>query len=200
MLSAAAQSGNYPDGIERLKALLEKLEGSDTDKNLVAYIKFRQLTTSYVLSLQAAKADTAKIQAIQAKWLKTLENFVADYPTAPDSAEAMLQLAISHEFGGQEDDAKRWYGRIVAEFPEAPAARKAAGAQTRLDCVGRVLAIQGQTRTGRQIDTSQYARQDRARPVLDHHFAGGQGRHGHAERDVEQVRAVVGGRRRQPRQ
>jgi peroxiredoxin len=156
MLSAGAQSGTCPDGIDRLKALLEKLENRDTDKNLIAYIKFRQLTTSYVLSMQAAKADTAKIQAIQAKWLKTLESFAADYPTAPDAAEAMLQLAISQEFSGQEDEAKRWYARIVADFPDAPAARKAAGALKRLDCVGRALDLQGQTPTGRQIDISQY--------------------------------------------
>ncbi len=156
MLSAGAQSRTFPDGIERLKALLEKLESRNADKNLIAYIKFRQLTTSYVLSMQAAQADTAKIQAIQAKWLKTLENFAVDYPGAPDSAEAMLQLAISQEFSGQEDEAKRWYGRIVAEFPDVPAARKAAGAQKRLDCVGRVIEVQGQTSTGRQIDISQY--------------------------------------------
>ncbi len=37
-----------------------------------------------------------------------------------------------------------------------PAARKAAGAQKRLDCVGRVIEVQGQTSTGRQIDISQY--------------------------------------------
>ena len=80
MLSAGAQSRTFPDGIERLKALLEKLESRNADKNLIAYIKFRQLTTSYVLSMQAAQADTAKIQAIQAKWLKTLENFAVDYP------------------------------------------------------------------------------------------------------------------------
>ena len=156
MLSAAAQAGTCPDGIDRLKALLEKLEGRDTDKNLLAYIKFRQLTTSYVLSMQAARTDTAKIQAIQAKWLKTLESFATDYPGAADAAEAMLQLAISQEFSGQEDEAKKWYARIVAEFPDAPAGRKAAGAETRLDCVGRVIDVHGQTPGGRQIDISQY--------------------------------------------
>jgi hypothetical protein len=156
MLSAGAQAGTCPDGIERLKALLEKLESRDTDKNVLAYVKFRLLTTSYVLSMQAAKADTAKIQAIQAKWLKTLEGFVADYPAAPDAAEAMLQLAISQEFSGQEDEAKRWYSRIVADFPAAPAGRKAAGALTRLDCVGRTIAVAGPTPSGRPIDISQF--------------------------------------------
>ena len=40
-------------------------------------------------TMQAPKADFAKIQT---EWLKTLEQYVGDYPTAPDAAEAMLQI------------------------------------------------------------------------------------------------------------
>ncbi len=124
MISAAVQAGACPDGAERLKSLFEKLQSGDADKTLAAYVKFRQITAAYVLSMQAPKADFAKIQS---QWLKTLEQYVADYPTMPDAAEAMLQLAISQEFAGQEDDARKWYARIVGEFSASPAAKKAAG-------------------------------------------------------------------------
>ena len=197
MISAAVQSGTCPDGAERLKTLFEKLQKSDADKNLAAYVKFRQLTAAYVLSMQAPKADFAKIQA---EWLKTLEQYIADYPTAADAAEAMLQLAISQEFAGQEDDAKKWYVRIVKEFPDSPAAKKAAGAQTRLDSVGKTIALSGQSPMGSPVDLAKY----RGKVVLIQYWAtwsrAGQGRHGHAQGAVEQVRPLVHDHRRQPRQ
>ena len=64
----------------------------------------------------------------------------------------MLQLAISQEYLGQEEDAGKWYARIVKEFPESPAAKKAAGAQNRLDSVGKVLSLSGRSPLGSQID------------------------------------------------
>ncbi len=122
---AAVEAGAYPDGVNRLQALYEKLRKNDDDKNLAAYAKFRLLAAGYIQSMQAPKADAAKIQA---DWMKTLEQFVADYPTAPDAAEAMLQLGNSQEFTGQDDDAKKWYSRVAQEFPKSAAAEKAAGA------------------------------------------------------------------------
>ena len=124
MVSAAVQSGTCPDGAERLKSLFERLQKNNADRNLAAYVKFRQLTAAYVLSMQAPKADPNKIQT---QWLKTLEEYVSDYPTAPDAAEAMLQMAITQEYTGQEDNARKWYVRIVKDFPDSQAAKKAAG-------------------------------------------------------------------------
>jgi thiol-disulfide isomerase/thioredoxin len=153
VIGAAVQSGACSDGAERLKTLFEKVRKNDADKGLAAYIRFRQLTAAYVLSMQAPKADYAKIQS---EWLKTLEQYINEYPTVTDAAEAMLQLAISQEFAGQEDEAKKWYGRIVNEFPDAAAAKKAAGAQTRLDSVGRELSLTGSTLQGDRVDLTQF--------------------------------------------
>ncbi|MCE5267583.1 MAG: redoxin domain-containing protein [Planctomycetaceae bacterium] len=164
MLSAAVQSGVYPDGAERLEKLFDKLEKNNTDKNLAAYVKFRQLTAAYFRSMQAPKANFAKLQE---EWLKTLEGFVSQYPTAPDAAEAMLQLAISQEFTGQEDEAKRWYLRISQEFPNASAGKKAAGAQIRLDSVGKTIELRGQSPQGGQIDLASY----RGKVVLIQYWA-----------------------------
>ena len=164
MISAAVQSGTCPDGANRLRALFEKLQKSDADRTLAAYVKFRQMTAAYVLSMQAPKADYAKIQA---EWLKTLEQYITDYPNAIDAAEAMLQLAISQEFAGQEDDAKKWYVRIVREFPDSLAAKKAAGAQTRLDSVGKSITLTGQSPLGSPVDLAKY----RGKVVLIQYWA-----------------------------
>ena len=163
-VSAAVQSGAYPDGGKRLGKLLETLEKNEKDKDLAGYVKFRQLTAGYGLALQAKDADIAKIQA---DWLKKLEQYVADYPASPDSSEAMMQLAIAQEFAGQETEAKKWYARIVKELPNADAAVKAAGAITRLDSVGKKISLNGKSPSGSQVDLAKY----RGKVVLVQYWA-----------------------------
>lgn len=151
MVSAAAQSGTYPKGEERLAALFEKCK-KNGEEELAAYVRFRQLTAGYGLSLQAEKPD---FQKIQEQWLASLEQFVKDYPKSNDAAEAMLQLAIANEFAGDEDKAKQWYARVVKEFPDAAVAKKAEGAVRRLDCVGKPLDLSGKTAAGKTINIAQ---------------------------------------------
>lgn len=163
-VSAAAQSGEYPDGVARLKSLYEKLEQDGADPDLAAFVKFRYLTADYGLSIQSPTADFAKIQTT---WLENLEQYVNDHPKSPDTAEAMLQLAVAREFAGQEDEAKGWYEKIVTSFPDAPAAKKAAGAKTRLESVGKPIQLQGRSVNGKSVDLSQYRR----KLVLIHYWA-----------------------------
>ena len=131
---------------------------------MAAYVRFRQLTARYALSQQAPKADFNKIQS---DWLKTLEQYIADYPASPEAAEAMLQLGIAREFAGQEEDAKRWYGRVVKDFAECPAAKKAAGAIARLDSVGKTIELSGKGVEGGEIDLAKY----RGKVVLIQYWA-----------------------------
>ena len=195
-ISAAVQSGKPPEGDKRLEALFNKLQKNEADKPLAAYVRFRQLMAQYTLSQQAPKADFAKVQA---EWLKTLEQYIGDYPTAPDTAEAMLQLGIAREFAGQEEDAKRWYGRVGQEFSGSPAAKKALVAATRLDCVGKELSLSGKSPSGETIDLAKY----RGKVVLVQYWATWCGQ---SKADIpalkelaSQVRRFVHCRGRQPR-
>ena len=166
-IGAAVESGKSSDGDKRFQALLEKLQKNPADKNLVACVKFRQLMAGYNVGLQAAGANVGKIQAAQTEWLKNLEQFVGDYPAAADAAEAMLQLAIAREYAGQEDDAKKWYGRIVSDFAESSQAKKAAGAATRLDCTGKTITVSGKGLSGGTISLADY----RGKVVLVQYWA-----------------------------
>jgi thiol-disulfide isomerase/thioredoxin len=151
-LGAGVQSGKLPDGEKRLQALWENAQ-RDPDKNLAAYIKIRLLTAGYAQAISAPKADVAKIQA---DWLKNLEQYISDYPTSPDAAEAMLQLGIAREYAGQDDDAKKWYERVGREFADSPQAKKAAGAARRIDSVGTVLDLRGKSPEGETVDLGSY--------------------------------------------
>jgi len=152
MVSAAVQSGGYPDGVQRLATLLERLRKED-DTALAGYVRFRQLTAEYGLAMQAKGADFAKVQT---DWLKKLEQYVVDYPKSADAAEAMLQLALAQEFAGQEDEAKKWYGQIVSDFPQLPVAKKAAGARNRLDSVGKTIDVQGKGLGGELVELAKF--------------------------------------------
>ncbi len=163
-VSAAVQSGGYPKGAKRLESLWERLSKDEGDGALAAYVRFRQLTAEYGLAVQAKGADFAKVQT---EWLKKLEQFVADYPKSQDAAEAILQLAIAQEFAGQEEEAKKWYGKIVRDFPDATVAKKAAGARNRLDSVGKVIDLQGKSPSGEIVELAKY----RGKAVLLQYWA-----------------------------
>ncbi|HUG68391.1 MAG TPA: redoxin family protein [Pirellulaceae bacterium] len=163
-VSAAIQSGDYPDGLDRLKKVVEDLAGDKDLPELVPYVKFQYLTAQYGQKLQTPNADFAKIQE---QWLKDLEAFSKDYSKSDSAPEAMLQLAIAHEFAGQETDAAKWYSQVVRDFSTSPMATKAAGAKRRLECVGRSIQLQGKTHDGRALDLSSY----RGKVVLIHYWA-----------------------------
>ena len=163
-ISAAVQSGAYPDGDKRLQSLFDKLVKANEPKTVIAHVRFAQLAAEYGLAVQDKKADFA---ALQAQWLKKLEGYIAQYPDCPDAAEAMFQLAVAQEYAGQEEEAGKWYGRIVKDFPGAPSARKAAGARIRLESVGREISIQGKSPTGEAIDSTKY----RGKVVLVQYWA-----------------------------
>jgi thiol-disulfide isomerase/thioredoxin len=162
-LSAGVQTGKLADGEKRLKALLDKARG-DSDENLAAYVKIRLLTAAYAREISAKDANPTEIQT---KWTKSLEQFINDYGRTPDAAEAMLQLGIAREYGGQDDEAKKWYERIGRDFAGSPQAKKAAGAVRRLDSVGTVLTLSGRGLNGQTIDLANY----RGKAVLIQYWA-----------------------------
>ena len=168
-------------------ALFNKLQKNEADKNLAAYVQIPPIDGPYTPQpSRPRKADFAKIQA---EWLKTLEQYIADYPDGPDAAEAMLQLGIAREFAGQEDDAKKWYGRIVQEFADSPAARKAAGAADAAGFGGQAdHSLRARASPASTVDLAKLPRQSRADPVLGHLVRAGQDRHGRPEGTDDQVR------------
>lgn len=164
MLSSAVQQGAYPDGVNQLQALFDKLQKDPADRDLAGSVKFDLLTASYGLAMQAQDPDFAKLQD---EWLKNLEQYVADYPTSPDASEAMLQLAMNEEYGGTAEKAAAWYARIAKDFPETSAGRKAAGAVRRIDSVGKTIQFQGRGVDGKPVSLADF----RGKIVLLHFWA-----------------------------
>lgn len=151
-LSAAVQTGAYPDGLEKLQGLETQLVRAQPKSPLVPYITYRRLLAEYSTRMQAA--GTAQRGEVQEWWLEQLEAFGKAYPAADDSADALFQLANAFEFSGEIDDAKKWYGVVAKEHGKTATGQRAAGAIRRIDSVGQPFALRGTDLTGNSLDVA----------------------------------------------
>ena len=151
-LTSALQAGDKPSGT-RLTQLLNGLKRDASKSNLVAYAEYRQLFASYSSSIGQAK-NTEEQQKIQTTWLTNLKTFVTKHPTADDTSDAMLQLALNAEFAANTAEARQWYGQLVSKHSQSPQALRARGALRRMDLKGKPLTLKGPDPTGRQLDVA----------------------------------------------
>jgi thiol-disulfide isomerase/thioredoxin len=161
---ALSQPGMGSEGAAVLEKIAKEVAGTTQDKEIVAQAKFSYLTAEYSESLQKPEADFAKIQS---NWIERLEGFVKDFGGSRPAAEAMLQLAISEEFAGEDKAATDWYGQIVSGYADTDMAEKASGAVRRLSSVGNALELRGKGLTGTPLDVAEL----RGNVVVVHYWA-----------------------------
>ena len=153
-LAAAVQTGGYPDGLAKLQSIEKAIRAKTPKSELLPYVIYRRLAARYNIDLQAA--DNQKRQDVQKWWLAHLEQFAADYPTAEDAPEAILQLAIAYEFSGKIKQARKRYEKLVRDHAKSKAGLRAVGAIRRLDLKGKLLELSGAGLSGGTVDVSDY--------------------------------------------
>ena len=163
-VSAAAQTGEYPAGAERLQQFAQRLTASDPAPEDVAYVVFRGLTAEHNQKMLDPQAD---FEALQKAYLDDLQKFVTAYPNSPDAAEAMIQIALSAEFSGETSSAQQWYTKASSKFGDTPAGKKAAGALQRLQLVGQKFGLVSPTLDGRKFSSEAYT----GGPIVYHCWA-----------------------------
>jgi hypothetical protein len=138
--STAAQSGSVntvPYG--KLVALRDRIAKAAPGSPLAGYIAFREMSTDYAAKIAAAKPDG--IAKLQDAWRDKLKSFVETYPTAEDTADAILQLGMVSEFAGKDTDAKNWYEMLATKYAKSPLAAKGQGARKRLNSEGQPFEL-----------------------------------------------------------
>lgn len=153
-LAAAVQTVGYKDGLAQLKRIRDEVQKSSQDQDLVAYVTYRTLLADYSTQLQSTQSD--KLRDVQTWWLTQLEDFIKKYPNSDDSAEAMLQLAVTQEFSGKVAESKKWYTKLVESHASSEAGTRGAGALRRMNLAGQELELSGKGLTGGGIDAKQY--------------------------------------------
>ena len=112
---------------------------------------FRTITSENMVQLMDPKANYAVIQEAHIEKLKA---FSEQYATSPDAAEAMIQIGLHYELGGEETEAQDWYKKVAKNFAETDFGKKAAGAIVRLNLQGKTLNLRGKTLEGKEVQTT----------------------------------------------
>jgi thiol-disulfide isomerase/thioredoxin len=161
---AIAQPSQNSEGVKLLSDLASEVASATQNKEIVAQARFSFLTAEYSDQLQKPDANLPKIQE---KWIADLKAFVAEFESSRSAAEAMLQLAISEEFAGEDDEAQRLYAKIVQHHPDTDMAEKARGAARRLSSVGKPWQLQGTGLNGSPVNLADL----RGNLVVVHYWA-----------------------------
>jgi thiol-disulfide isomerase/thioredoxin len=148
-LSTLAQADDK-GAFQRLVAMKDDTVKTMAGSNLAGYLHYRVLWTEFAPKL--IKVDSKDAAKVQEQWLAELAKYVQAYPKADDTPDALIQLAVGSEFAGKDDEAKRWYQQIPANFPDNPMAPKAAGAIKRLELAGKPMELSGTTTAGKAFD------------------------------------------------
>jgi thiol-disulfide isomerase/thioredoxin len=161
---AGSQPGAGSGGAAALGKIAEEVAAATENKEIIAQATFAFLTADYSESLQQPDANLAKIQT---HWIDRLQDFVKDFAGTKPASEAMLQLAISEEFAGEDKVATDWYSQIVKDFPDSDMAAKSRGAIRRLNSVGQPLELRGKGLAGTPMDLAEL----RGNIVVVHYWA-----------------------------
>ena len=167
--AAEAEADGPRPALARLKQWVTMIDTSAPNSPAAGYAGFRVRAAEYTVKMAGAGPD--KVAEVQ-KWLRDqLEQYVAKYPQAEDTPEAMMRLAVAYEFAGTKDGeaaAKSWYDKLAAAFPADPRAAKAVGAVKRLQSEGQVMTLPpANTLDGKPFALTQLA----GKPVLVYYFA-----------------------------
>jgi thiol-disulfide isomerase/thioredoxin len=162
--SSAAQIGEYPEGVSRMKFLVSQLANIPKGKDLVPYVEYRLISTEFTVKSNGEKVDFAKLQSW---YMDQLEEFAQSYPDSVDAADAMIQIGLNYELSGNERDGESWYKKVATKFPKSIQGEKAAGALARLNLEGRQIGLVGKTLDGKSLDSKSMNRS----PVLVHYWA-----------------------------
>ncbi|MBT5017430.1 redoxin domain-containing protein [Planctomicrobium sp.] len=155
MIAAATQMETFPNGLAELQRIVKSLRDAKADEELLAFAAFQEMLVRYNISLQTAEAEDRA--DVQGAWLSSLEEYVKEFPKAPESADALLQLAITNEFNGDLKEATVWYTKLVNDYQGSDAAKRGQGALRRLSLKGKPIALAGNTLAGgRPLNLASY--------------------------------------------
>ena len=163
-MTAALQSGDYPDGLESLQTFMSDLKKASKSDQAIALVKYRYINADFGAKLNDPKTDVA---VAQTKWLNQLEDFTEKFPTDSNVPDAIMQLAMADEFDGEKDKAKKWYTKITTRFADSPFSDKAKGAIKRLESIGEKMSLSGKTLGGKSFDIADL----NGKVVLVHYWA-----------------------------
>lgn len=144
-LTTCYQTGLYAEGAKAIDEMA-RLGGK-----IGSYAAFRK-----ILAENAMDDGAVDPQAHQKAYIARLQQFLTDHAKSEEAPDALLQLAMNHEFKAEEDEARKYYAQLGRDFPDSEPGKKARGALRRLDLVGKPLVLKGTGLKGEAVDLAAY--------------------------------------------
>jgi peroxiredoxin len=111
--------------------------------SLAGYVAYREIQAEYAMKLSRPGSNPGDFGKVQEALRDRLKQFAADYPTAEDTPDALLQLGMVSEFMNKETEAKGFYTLMMKNHGQHQLAAKAQGALSRLNSDGQVMQLAG---------------------------------------------------------
>jgi len=150
----AVGRGEFPEGKEQIATVFEAVN-KPTTQELAAHVRSRQIMVNYYVAFSAEGGDP---MLAYSQWIRDLEEMVSIFPKTEAGLEGMMQLASCKEMADtSNEEAIRWYNRIIELVPTQPAAAKASGAIRRLTAEGKEVPFPRVADiTGKAFDMGEY--------------------------------------------
>lgn len=133
--------GNYPDGVEKLEGLYTLLKNGGADRELIAFIRLRQIVGNYYAIMADKSIRPGDKMNAGDEYKVNLAAFADEYPRTDAAAEALMTLALDQEYVNENDIAVNYYSTVAKDFPNEAVGQKAAGAIQRLGSVGKEFSL-----------------------------------------------------------
>ncbi len=160
------QRDRFPNGISLLDKFRTELEKAGS-KELLDYIDWRILGAEFAVGL---KGDNKERAQATDKYMDSIEDFVRQNQKSEFAPEALMILATNYEVsdGNGAKKSIEWYERLARAYPDTKNGKKAKGALTRLNGIGKKLSLTGKTLNGQNFSIA--APNLRGKVVLIHYW------------------------------
>ena len=149
----AVGRNEYPDGKEQIATLFGTVN-KPTMPELAAHVRSRQLMVDYYVNLSSGM-DPMRAYTL---WLNDLEDMVTAFSKTEAGLEGTMQLASYKEMlDPTNEEAIKWYRKVIELVPGTPMAAKATGAIRRLTAEGKEIPFRGYNdTTGKAFDITDH--------------------------------------------
>lgn len=155
-IAVAVQGGTWTDGVKLIQDLEKQIDKDPTrsKRDIFSYVVYRRILAEYGAASQ--NGAVAERQDAQETLLENLAAFARKYPRAPDTADALFELAKNQEFQGKIEQAEQSYSKLERNHGSKVPGKIAKGAKYRLGLEGKTISLSGTDFNKRRIDIAQY--------------------------------------------
>ncbi len=148
-VSSAYQVDRFEGGLD----YLDEFISSHKNETGMDYVKWRSMFAKYGWTMANGSGKQERDEGYDTL-MEDLKAYQKAFPDSVNTADALIQLAVHYEVRSPDDAAQaiEWYRQCKSRFPTTKYGRRATGALTRLEGMGKPFKFNGNTLDGKFFD------------------------------------------------